>query len=210
MLFLKRFWEPITRGDVTVTFRRWKTQQVLPGRRYRTPAGIIEVESVSTWVEEAVTDADAHAAGHRDAASLLADLPVRPGLPLYRIQFHIVHDPDPRATLAASADLTSDDIAEISQRLERLDRASSRGPWTMAVLGSIANEPGRRAPDLAESFSRETQPFKTDVRKLKNLGLTESLRIGYRLSPRGRAYLAAIDNDGSGGLPEQGLPSEER
>jgi hypothetical protein len=35
------------------------------------------------------------------------------------------------------------------------------------------------------------QPFKIDVRKLKNLGLTESLDIGYRLSPRGRAYLAA-------------------
>jgi hypothetical protein len=28
------------------------------------------------------------------------------------------------------------------------------------------------------------------VRKLKALGLTESLEVGYRLSPRGRAYLA--------------------
>ena len=35
---------------------------------------------------------------------------------------------------------------------------------------------------------REIAPFKADVRKLKELGLTESLRIGYRLSPRGRAY----------------------
>ena len=203
MLFLKRFWEPVTRGEVTVTFRRWKSQQVLPGRRYRTAAGIIEVEAVATWAEEEVTDADALAAGHRDAASLLADLPVRPGLPLYRIQFHIVDDPDPRATLAASADLTPDDIAEISQRLARLDRASPRGPWTMAVLESIANEPGRLAPDLAAGFGREIQPFKTDVRKLKNLGLTHSLKIGYRLSPRGQAYLAAIREDRSGGLSEQ-------
>ena len=33
--------------------------------------------------------------------------------------------------------------------------------------------------------------FKRDVRKLKELGLTESLPVGYRLSPRGRAYRGA-------------------
>jgi hypothetical protein len=32
-------------------------------------------------------------------------------------------------------------------------------------------------------------PFKLDVRKLKELGLTESLPIGYRLSPRGETVL---------------------
>jgi transposase len=37
---------------------------------------------------------------------------------------------------------------------------------------------------------RERHPFKADVRKLKELGLTESLEVGYRLSPRGRALLA--------------------
>jgi hypothetical protein len=51
--------------------------------------------------------------------------------------------------------------------------------------------PSGDAADLADSLDREMQPFKIDVRKLKNLGLTESLDIGYRLSPRGRAYLAA-------------------
>ncbi len=192
MLFLKRFWEPIARGEVTVTFRRWKAQQVLTGRRYRTAAGIIEIESVSICAEESVTDADARRAGHADATSLLVDLPVRPGLPLYRIQFHVVDDPDPRAELAARTDLTPADTAEISRRLERLDRASPHGPWTMPVLEMIENYPGRRAPDLAAHFGWETQPFKTDVRKLKNLGLTLSLRIGYRLSPRGEAYLSAI------------------
>jgi hypothetical protein len=45
-----------------------------------------------------------------------------------------------------------------------------------------------RAPDLAASFGRETQPFKIDVRKLKALGLTESLTVGYRISPRGQAF----------------------
>jgi hypothetical protein len=46
-----------------------------------------------------------------------------------------------------------------------------------------------RAEDLAHSVGREKQPFKLDVRKLKELGLTESLEIGYRLSPRGEAVL---------------------
>jgi hypothetical protein len=46
-----------------------------------------------------------------------------------------------------------------------------------------------RAPDLAASLGRETLPFERDVRKLKELGLTESLEVRYRLSPRGRAYL---------------------
>jgi hypothetical protein len=32
--------------------------------------------------------------------------------------------------------------------------------------------------------------FKVHVRKLKNLGLTLSLPVGYRLSPRGEEYLA--------------------
>ena len=56
------------------------------------------------------------------------------------------------------------------------------------MLGLIAERPATRAPDLAASLGRETAPFKADVRKLKELGLTESLEVGYRLSPRGRAY----------------------
>ena len=47
-----------------------------------------------------------------------------------------------------------------------------------------------RAADLAAALGREKLPFKADVRKLKALGLTESLERGYRLSPRGRAWLA--------------------
>lgn len=46
-----------------------------------------------------------------------------------------------------------------------------------------------RAANLAALLGRETLPFKADVRRLKALGLTESLDVGYRLSPRGRAFL---------------------
>ena len=62
-------------------------------------------------------------------------------------------------------------------------------PWTREALALIEANPARRAPDLAAELGRETAPFKRDVRKLKELGLTESLEIGYRLSPRGAALL---------------------
>ena len=57
------------------------------------------------------------------------------------------------------------------------------------MLELIRERPRVRAPDLAQSLGLDTQPFKRDVRKLKELGLTESLEIGYRLSPRGRTVL---------------------
>jgi hypothetical protein len=41
--------------------------------------------------------------------------------------------------------------------------------------------------------ARQTPEFKRDVRKLKERGLTESLAIGYRLSPRGEAVLDLED-----------------
>jgi DNA-binding IclR family transcriptional regulator len=59
----------------------------------------------------------------------------------------------------------------------------------VAVLRLIGERPGMRAAELAGSLGRDRASFKADVRKLKELGLTESLEAGYRLSPRGRALL---------------------
>ena len=70
-----------------------------------------------------------------------------------------------------------------------MDARSAHGPWAWATLAAIAERPAVRAPDLAASFGRETAPFKTDVRRIKALGLTHSLPVGYELSPRGRAVL---------------------
>ena len=44
--------------------------------------------------------------------------------------------------------------------------------------------------ELAAAAGQERAYFKLRVRRLKALGLTESLEVGYRLSPRGAAYLA--------------------
>jgi hypothetical protein len=150
---------------------------------------MIEVDAVREVDPAKITKADARRAGFPDAATLVAQLRGEPELPVYRIAFHVVDEPDPRSVLAASAELTVADRDDIQRRLDRLDRASKTGPWTRAVLEVIAAQPATRAADLAAGFGRETLPFKNDVRKLKNLGLTESLEVGYRLSPRGRAYL---------------------
>lgn len=191
MLFEQRFWALIADGTVTVTFRRWKRPQVVTGRRYRTPGGIVEVERVSHVDPAKITQADARRSGHASRDELVADLRGDPTLPVTRVQFHLVDEPDPRAVLAATASLSDADVGAIDTRLDRLDRASRHGAWTRDVLDVIRARPATRAPDLAASFGRETADFKVDVRKLKNLGLTLSLPVGYRLSPRGEAYLAA-------------------
>jgi hypothetical protein len=192
VLFEQRFWDPIARGEVTVTFRRWKRRQAIPGNRYRTPRAIIEADAVDIVTVDDVTEADARAGGYPDVASLVADLRGTPDLDLYRIRFHVVDEPDPRAVLAADAALTPDDRAEIDRRLDRLDRASSHGAWTRDTLRLIERMPATRAGDLADAVGRERLPFKADVRKLKGLGLTISLGVGYELSPRGQAYLDGL------------------
>ena len=85
--------------------------------------------------------------------------------------------------------MTAAERAELLARLQRLDRDK---PWTQYTLGLIAENPGLRAAELAVKAGHQTIIFKVNVRKLKALGLTESLEVGYRLSPRGRALLARL------------------
>jgi hypothetical protein len=191
VLIPKPFWEPIRSGDVTVVFRRWKSARVVAGRVYRTTAGRLLVSSVRTVDAARISGADARRAGYPSPEALRSQLRGSPDDPTYRIEIRHLDEPDPRAELAGTSDLTPQDVAGIDRRLARLDRASTHGAWTFATLELIEAHPERRAPDLAAMVGRETQPFKLDVRKLKNLGLTLSFRIGYRLSPRGEAYLAA-------------------
>ena len=99
---------------------------------------------------------------------------------------------DPRIALRGDADLSEDDIAELTAKLERYD-AGVHGPWTRTFMQMILEQPHVRAPDLAASIGWETKPFKEQVRKLKALGLTISHSPGYELSPRGRALLDALD-----------------
>lgn len=185
-----RLRDPIERGDVDLLFRRWKRLQAVVGNTYRTAAGRLTVTAVDVVDPDALTDDDARRAGYPTADALRADLRGDADLPTYRITVVAATDPDPRSELAADAALSDDDVAEIDRRLDRLDRASSWGAWTLPTLRLIEAHPATVSTTLAAEVGRERQAFKLDVRKLKGLGLTESLDVGYRLSPRGRAYLA--------------------
>ena len=195
MLLKRATLEGIAEGRITFAFRRWKRPTVRAGGELRTSIGVLGIAAVDRITERDITDTAARAAGYPDRDALLAELNRRPEGDLYRVALHLAGD-DPRAALREQDALDDEAVAAIAARLDRFDRSSRRGPWTEAVLRLIADSPGTRAPDLAASLGRETQPFKRDVRKLKELGLTESLEIGYRLSPRGRAWLAARDSEG--------------
>jgi hypothetical protein len=188
VLFKQRFWAGLADGSVTLTFRRWSRAQVKVHGRYVTPAGMLEVDDVAQVAPADITDDDARRAGFADRDELVGQLRGPEAGTLYRIAFHHAGD-DPRAALREDADLDPVEVERLRGRLARLDGASTHGPWTRPTLELIAANPARRAGDLAAMVDRETQPFKTDVRKLKALGLTESLEVGYRLSPRGAALL---------------------
>jgi predicted transcriptional regulator len=192
VLIERRVREGIIDGSITVLFRQWRRPQVVAGRRYRTSAGILEMQTVDVISLAEVTEPEARAAGFGSAAELAANLPLPADVPLYRLHFHRVAGPDPRDVLASTDELTDRDVAELERRLDRMDRHSTHGPWTRGVLAAIAAHPGVRAAELAAGFGREVFAFKNDVRKLKALGLTISLNVGYRLAPRGEAYLRRI------------------
>jgi hypothetical protein len=192
MLFRAATIAGIESGAVTVAFRRWKRPTVKTGGTLRTQAGVLAIESVEEISEKGIRPADIKRAGFEDRDALLASLRDN-GEPLYRIQFHLAGE-DPRIQLRENDELSAKELQTIKEKLSRLDQRSAQGAWTKSVLKVIAKNPGKRAPDLAAGFGRETLPFKRDVRKLKELGLTESLEVGYRLSPRGKKVLAALEH----------------
>ena len=204
MLFPQRFHAGLADGSVTLAFRRWRRPSVKAGGRQRTPVGELAIDAVDEVALDDIGDGDARRAGYADRDDLLRELARRPDGTLYRIAFHL-SGPDPRLALRDQAALSDDDWGAIESRLARLDRASRHGPWTATVLRLIADRPAVRAGDLAASLGRDKLPFKTDVRKLKEMGLTESLEVGYRLSPRGRAVLARLD--AAGGTPRPSAPA---
>jgi hypothetical protein len=180
--------EGIMTGSVTLAFRRWDRPRVRPGGTQRTAAGVVRFDSVEEVDPATLSEADAAAAGVRSLAELRRLLERRDGAHVYRMRVGPA-GADPRVALREQADLADEDRRAVDARLDRMDAARADGPWTREVLRLIAERPGVRAPDLAASLGRETLPFKRDVRKLKELGLTHSLVVGYELSPRGRAYL---------------------
>jgi hypothetical protein len=196
MQFEPRLRHGLRDGSITVAFRRWRRVQVVAGHEYRTGAGMVLAEAIEVISPDDITTALAKAAGFPDVESATADLRGDPDLPLYCVRFRALDGPDPRDRLASADGLTAADVEAIRKRLARLDAASKRGPWTAAVLGQIGSRPAVSSALLAADLDWDRPDYKLHVRHLKALGLTISLEVGYRLSPRGRAYLAKASEAG--------------
>lgn len=185
MLINAADFEAIVAGCVDTAFRRWVRPTVKAGGTLTTSAGVLAIEAVDAVALNAVSDDDLKRAGYADRAALDAMLGKREGT-LHRIRLRYL-GVDPRLALREATALSDEDAAELSQTIERMDGAA---PWVRATLELIGQRPGAPAQDLAELLGREKTKFKSNARRLKSLGLTESLTVGYRLSPRGEAWLS--------------------
>jgi hypothetical protein len=189
MLLRRAELDAIKAGEIDLAFRRWERPRLNPGTLMRTAIGLVEVTAVERVAPSRISERQARRAGAATRAQLLARLNRRnPDDPVFRVGLRYAGE-DPRIALRESADLSDEELAQITHRLERLDRARSGRPWTREMLKLIDEHPATLAAELAAQQGRDTAAFKRDVRKLKELGLTESLERGYRLSPRGRAVL---------------------
>lgn len=191
MLLKRKVLNGIADGCITLAFRRWKRPTVKAGGTLRTVIGLLAIESVDAVDEKKITTQDAQRAGYESRRELLAELNARQEGKLYRIALHYAGD-DPRHALREQDDLSDDEINTLKTKLSRMDSRGSQGPWTTTILELIAKHPGTRAAELAETMGMEVKRFKTNVRKLKELGLTESLKVGYRLSPRGKVVFGRV------------------
>jgi hypothetical protein len=190
VIFRQEFLEGIQKGTVTVAFRRWRRPSVKAGGTLLTAVGLLHIRDVIPVTVDGISSADARRAGFDNREALVAELTGRSEGTLYRIELGAL-EADPRIALRMKQ-ASDSDLQGLVTRLERLDARSNGAPWTRRVLDVIAAHPARRAGDLCRMAGQEMLPFKVNVRKLKALGLTESLEVGYRLSPRGAALLGEL------------------
>jgi biotin operon repressor len=139
---------------------------------------------------ERLTEEDAIAAGHLGLSALHEALSPPDRGDVYRIAFHWCGD-DPREALRSRERLTSSEIEHVRQVLDALDRPADK-PWTRQVLSVIAEVEDIAASAISERLGIEKQRLKRYIRSLKEIGLTESLPRGYRLSPRGKSFAKQV------------------
>jgi hypothetical protein len=188
MQFRKTFKIAIRAGKVTRSFRHWQRPQATLGGKYNLhPEGAIEVTALAQVSLGELSDCDLDSTGITDLQALKALLGIAaPATRLYQVDFRYL-GPDLVKQANTSAPATSE-LAAVITRLRAMDKRSDQ-PWTITLLQRLRQQPGTRAADLAPVFGWDTNRFKTQVRKLKALGLTVSLETGYQISPRGLALL---------------------
>lgn len=191
MLFTAATLRGLAEGRVSTTYRRWEFVRPKVGARFTTSAGVVEITSITPADEEQLTELDAAAAGFDSVAALLRWCRGKGRGDLYRIGIALA-GPDPRVALRSVDSLDPAEVSALNTKLDRIDRAAEHA-WTRSTLRQIQRLPGVVSTELAAEAGQERAAYKLRVRRLKALGLTESLERGYRLSPRGQAYLATFD-----------------
>lgn len=190
MLLTNKHLEGIESGKIKFAFRKWKKPTVKAGGRLRTHVGVLAIHAVDQISEKEITDRDAKLAGYESRSELLQELKQRDGQ-LYRIKLSLA-GPDERIALRNKHEVTDDEWPELRRKLDRLDAHGIHGPWVVQFLSVVSANPGILAAILARSLGLQLKWFKDHMRKLKELGLTESLEIGYRISPRGETVLKRL------------------
>jgi hypothetical protein len=185
MLIRPETFAAIKAGTIDTQFRRWTRPTVKAGGTLTNEWGVLSIDAVEPIALADVSGDDLRRAGIASLAELESYL--APEGQLYRIRLRYAGE-DPRIALREAVP----DAAELGQLSARLAKLDGKDPWTVATLALIAELPAKRASSLAKRMGMEQLPFKVRVRKLKGLGLTESLEVGYRLSPRGAAVLAHL------------------
>jgi len=177
MLLNNKTLDAIVSGKISVVFRVWKRPTVKRGGTLKTRKGVLFIESVDRITRSQVTDSDLANAGLGSRDELCE---INREGDFYRITMHYAGK-DPR--IALRQNLAPEELAAVCEKLKSI------GDWTLKYLQMIQAQPNIHAQILADSVGLEKKNFKTKVRRLKSLGLTESLRPGYRLSPRGAKVL---------------------
>lgn len=94
MEFSRELRDAVLSGDITVTFRLWRSPKVKVGGRYRVGPGQIEVDSIELVPFAAIDDEDLRRTGEPDRETLRRRTahagPVGDDTLLYRIEFHPV------------------------------------------------------------------------------------------------------------------------
>ena len=191
MMLPNRVVQGIIDGRVTHVYRRWDRPRAVAGGTQLTRLGLIAIDAVQELRSIAkITERDAKASGEKDKATLVKFLERRPDHRIYKITLHYA-GADPRLALRAELP-TEEELLVIDGRLDKLD-ATRPAPWTRPILEWIQEHPAVVSKELAVARGldpdTELQSMKTDIRKMKALGLTISLEVGYQLAPRGVAYL---------------------
>lgn len=177
----------IASGEISLVFRRWPMPLASDGTQLHTAVGVIGIDKVTPVDPHRISDAEAHRAGFRSAAGLRSSLRAHRGS-VYRLEVSYL-GPAPQPSEPEWVELSAKQRAEIDRKLAQLDVSAPRGPWTRQLLRLLRERPGVSAADLAAEQGRPVSRCKSDVWKLRELGLVERTGSGFRLSAVAESFL---------------------